>query len=205
MYAPLCQYITSLLSFTPPPLATSSPPKVRVEYSCGSVEYTTAYSTPVGTGTELVRKPTGIYWARGTDPNSLVTCQSGFDTTAISLCLVLSLLGSPSSSVTIGACWGASCIPSAWFSQGCPCLTSTADKLSLLFGIAINSGVAHLHLGGAISGTSTTEAVDTVGSASLLPANGGIQIVIGCGGSTSMAGSGGGPPDQSPGRHKVVT
>ena len=45
MYAPLCQYITLLLSFTPPPLATTSPLKVRVEYSCGSVEYTTACST----------------------------------------------------------------------------------------------------------------------------------------------------------------
>ena len=47
MYAPLCQYITSLLSSTPPPLATTSPLKVRVEYSCGSVEYTTACSTNI--------------------------------------------------------------------------------------------------------------------------------------------------------------
>ena len=39
------QYITSLLSSTPPPPATTSPLKVRVEYSCGSVEYTTACST----------------------------------------------------------------------------------------------------------------------------------------------------------------
>ena len=38
------QYITLLLSSTPPP-ATTSPIKVRVEYSCGSVEYTTACST----------------------------------------------------------------------------------------------------------------------------------------------------------------
>ena len=45
MYAPLCQYITSLLSSTPPPPATTSPLKVRVEYSCGNVEYTTACST----------------------------------------------------------------------------------------------------------------------------------------------------------------
>ena len=45
MYASLCQYITSLLSPTPPPPATTSPLKVRVEYSCGSVEYTTACST----------------------------------------------------------------------------------------------------------------------------------------------------------------
>ena len=50
MYAPLCQYITSLLSSTPPPPATTSPPKVRVEYSCGSVEYTTACSTERRTG-----------------------------------------------------------------------------------------------------------------------------------------------------------
>ena len=45
MYAPLCQYITSLLSSTPPPSSNTSPLKVRVEYSCGSVEYTTACST----------------------------------------------------------------------------------------------------------------------------------------------------------------
>ena len=28
------------------------------------------WCAPVGTGMELVRKPTGIYWARGTDPNT---------------------------------------------------------------------------------------------------------------------------------------
>ena len=39
------QYITLLLSSTPPPSATTSPLKVRVEYSCGSVEYTTTCST----------------------------------------------------------------------------------------------------------------------------------------------------------------
>ena len=39
------QYITSLLSSTPPPSSNTSPLKVRVEYSCGSVEYTTACST----------------------------------------------------------------------------------------------------------------------------------------------------------------
>ena len=39
------QYITSLLSSTPPSSSNTSPLKVRVEYSCGSVEYTTACST----------------------------------------------------------------------------------------------------------------------------------------------------------------
>ena len=39
------QYITSLLSSTPLSPATPSLLKVRVEYSCGSVEYTTACST----------------------------------------------------------------------------------------------------------------------------------------------------------------
>ena len=121
----------------------------------------------------------------------LVACQSGFDTTAISSCLVLSSLSSPSSSVTIIAHWGALCVPSAWFSQGCSCSTLTVDSLSSLFGIAINSGATHLYLGGAVSGTSTASVVGAVGSVSLLPADGGIWIVIHHGGSTSMAGSGG--------------
>ena len=107
--------------------------------------------------------------------------------------------------VTISARWGASCVPSAWFSRGCSCSTSTVDSSSSLFGIAINSRATRSYLGGAVSGTSAAEAVGAVGSASLLPADGGIRIVIRHGSSTSTAGSGGGPPDRSPGQRKVVT
>ena len=32
------------------------------------------WCAPVGTGTALVRKPTGIYWARGKNPNSCIDC-----------------------------------------------------------------------------------------------------------------------------------
>ena len=39
------QYITSLLSPTPPPPATTSPLKVRVDSPVVEVEYTTACST----------------------------------------------------------------------------------------------------------------------------------------------------------------
>ena len=53
------QYITLLLSSTPPPPATTSPLKVRVEYSCGSVEYTTACST-VGVTEEGLANPTSF-------------------------------------------------------------------------------------------------------------------------------------------------
>ena len=45
MYDPLCQYITSLLSFTPPPFATAPLLKVRVDSPVVEVEYTTACST----------------------------------------------------------------------------------------------------------------------------------------------------------------
>ena len=45
MYAPLCQYITSLLSSTPPSSATTPPLKVRVDSPVVDVEYTTACST----------------------------------------------------------------------------------------------------------------------------------------------------------------
>ena len=47
MYAPLCQYITLLLSPTPPPPATTPFPKVRVDSPVVDVEYTTTCSTEV--------------------------------------------------------------------------------------------------------------------------------------------------------------
>ena len=64
------QYITSLLPSTPRPPATTSPLKVRVEYSCGSVEYTTTCSTVVpGGGTAgVMRKSKVVREASGCKP-----------------------------------------------------------------------------------------------------------------------------------------
>ena len=134
----------------------------------------------------------------------LVVWQSVCDATAISSCLALGLLSSPSSSRVVGACWGASCVSSTQSSWGCSCWASSVDNLSLLLGIGTNSGVTHSYLGGVVSGISTVDAMGMVGGTSLLPTLGGIWIVICRGGSASTVGSGGGPPDWSPGWLKVI-
>ena len=118
----------------------------------------------------------------------LVVWRSVHDATAVSLCLISGLLGSPSSSWVVGACWGASCVSSTQSSQGCSCWASSVDNSSSLLGIGTNSGATRSYLGGAVSGISTADAVGMAGGTSLLPTLGGIWMVVHRGSSASTTG-----------------
>ena len=78
--SPSMQYITSLLSSTPPPLATTPLPKVRVDSPVVEVEYTTACSTitlgdagnfSLAWSVPWISKPAGMVFALARSKNRL--------------------------------------------------------------------------------------------------------------------------------------